>query len=560
MRAGIGGGATGFPQNRLMIFMKSSWACFCANATRVECFMMNAQSFFGEIRSRIPGWHRPREGTGAPARFADPDARDDAMARGEDGAETANAARTFSLRQKISLLFVVVGVLLLVVLATVAVQSARNGVREEIDASNRIAAQLLERVARLHALGGLDSLAGFLAQTGRIRANEVLLFDRAGNLLYQSPPSRYKAGRDAPAWYAALVTPELREKIIMLPSAILVVVPNPGRAVLDAWDDLRRIFLLEALLLLAADLAIFWMVGRWLAPLVRIEDGLRDIAGGGQHVRLPPLPGREAGALGRTFNRMAQAVEENLEAKKSSAEARARLAAQREFMAVLQSRIEEERAALARELHDEFGQSLTAIRSIAKSLAQHPDLQGSPLLAAAQILYDTAGSSTDALQRMIPRLRPVQLEGMGLADALRDLIGELRLRQGLQAGPAAPRYELIIAAPLPVLPEAVELTAYRIAQEALNNAARHANASLVVLLVELVPFHGLQGGALRMTVSDNGRATDGEGELALARPGHYGVLGMRERAEQLGGSITFRRRQGGGLEVDLLLPLERDSV
>jgi two-component system sensor histidine kinase UhpB len=537
--------------------------------------MMNAQSFFGEIRSRIPGWRWPREGVGPPVRFADTDALDDAMARAEDGAETVNAGRTFSLRQKISLLFVVVGVLLLAVLATVSVQAARNSVREEIDASNRIAAQLLERVALLHALGGLHGLAGFLAETGRIRANEVLLFDRAGTLLYQSPPSTYKAGRDAPAWYAGLVTPELRAKIIMLPGARLVVVPNPSRAVLDAWDDLRRIFLLEALLLLAADLAILWIVGRWLAPLVRIEDGLREIAGGGQDVRLPPLPGREAGALGRTFNRMAQAVEENLEAKKSSAAAQARLAAQREFTAVLESRMEEERAALARELHDEFGQSLTAIRSIAKSLAQHPDLQGSPLRTAAQVLYETAGSSADALQRMIPRLRPIQLEGMGLADALRDLIGELDLRQGLQASPAAPRYELAIATPLPALAEAVELTAYRIAQEALNNAARHAEASLVVLRVDVVEFHGLEGGALRMTVSDNGRATDGrathgratdgrathgEGELVLARPGHYGVLGMRERAEQIGGNITFRRRQGGGLEVEVILPLERSGA
>jgi signal transduction histidine kinase len=149
---------------------------------------------------------------------------------------------------------------------------------------------------------------------------------------------------------------------------------------------------------------------------------------------------------------------------------------------------------------------------------------------------------------------------MGLADALRDLIGEQDLRQGLQASQAALRYELAIATPLPALAEAVELTAYRIAQEALNNVARHAGASLVVLRVEVVEFHGLQGGALCMTISDNGRATHGEGELVLARPGHYGVPGMRERAEQIGGSITFRRRQGGGLEVEVILPLERGGA
>jgi two-component system sensor histidine kinase UhpB len=480
------------------------------------------------------------------------------------GERLASGRLAMSLRLKINIVFAAVGVLLLAVLALVAVQSARSSVREEIDASNRIATQLLERVVRLHALGGLDGLAGFLADTGRIRANDIALFDDAGALLYASPPSRYKAGRDAPAWYAALVTPALTAKVISLPGARLVIAPNPSRSVLDAWDELRRIFMVEALVLLTADLAIFWMVGRWLAPLVLIQRGLRDIAQGHHHARLPPLPGKEAGGLGRTFNNMAQAVEENLEAKKTSLEAQARLAAQREFTALLQARIEEERAALARELHDEFGQSLTAIRSIAKSLVQHAALQGSPMQGAAQILYDTAGSSADALQRMIPRLRPVQLEGMGLGDALRDLVAELRLHQALQAdqssaaaGPAL-RYDLVLETVLPALPEGVEMTAYRIAQEALTNVARHSGASVAVLRA------GVADGILRMTVSDNGPgdalAASKDGALELARHGHYGIPGMCERAQGLGGSMAFRRSPQGGLEVELILPLAKETA
>jgi two-component system sensor histidine kinase UhpB len=482
--------------------------------------------------------------------------------------EPADGSPGLSLRQKINLVFAAVGVMLLAVLAIVAVQSARNSVREEIDASNRIATQLLERVVRLHALGGLDGLAGFLAETGRIRANDIVLLDEAGVVLYQSPPSRYKAGRDAPGWYAALVTPALRAKIISLPGARLVIAPNPSRSVLDAWDELRQIFMVEALVLLTANLAIFWMVGRWLAPLVRIQQGLRDIARGRHHARLPPLPGKEAGSLGRTFNAMAQAVEENLEAKKAGAQAQTRLAAQREFTALLEAKIEEERAALARELHDEFGQSLTAIRSIAKSLAQHATLQDSPMQGAAQILYDTAGASADALQRMIPRLRPLQLEGMGLGDALRDLVGELRLHQALQTGPvrdhdpatpeSALRYELVFETPLPALPEELELSAYRIAQEALTNVARHARAGLAVLRV------GVADGALRMTVSDDGCGA-GPGSAddvapLLARPGHYGIPGMRERAESLGGAVSFHRNEGGGLRVEVILPLRREEA
>jgi len=444
-----------------------------------------------------------------------------------------------SLRVKINLIFSGLTVLIFAVLMAVEVAGTRASVREEMEASSRIASQLLGRISHFYARNMMPELVAFLRDTGRVRANDIRLYDTNGELLYQSPPSLYKAGRDAPAWYAALVRPPPTERSIDLDGARLVLTANPTRAILDGWDNLFDILFSQFLLLLLADLVLFWLVGRWLAPLERIERGLREIEQGDHQVRLPPLQGKEAGEMGRAFNRMAQAVEDNIQVRQASAEAQARLDAQREFTMLLHARIEEERAAIARELHDELGQSLTAIRSIAKSMMQHPDVVGGPLERHAKMLFDTAGMTSDAMRRLIPRLRPIQLEGMGLVDAIRDLLTET------QQNHSEVRFELSVEREgLPALDDQLELTAYRIVQEAVTNVVRHSGASRAMVVI------GVEGSALKITIADNGKGAE-----TLQREGHYGVRGMQERAAAFGGDIVFGRGADGGLAVRVTLPL-----
>lgn len=445
-----------------------------------------------------------------------------------------------SLRVKINLIFSGLTVLIFAVLMAVEVAGTRASVREEMEASSRIASQLLGRISHFYARNMMPELVAFLRDTGRVRANDIRLYDTNGELLYQSPPSLYKAGRDAPAWYAALVRPPPTERSIDLDGARLVLTANPTRAILDGWDNLFDILFSQFLLLLLADLVLFWLVGRWLAPLERIELGLREIEQGDHHVRLPPLQGKEAGEMGRAFNRMAQAVEDNIQVRQASAEAQARLDAQREFTMLLHARIEEERAAIARELHDELGQSLTAIRSIAKSMMQHPDVVGGPLERHAKMLFDTAGMTSDAMRRLIPRLRPIQLEGMGLVDAIRDLLTET------QQNHAEVRFELSVEREgLPALDDQLELTAYRIVQEAVTNVVRHSGASRAMVAI------GVEGDALKITIADNGKGAE-----SLQKEGHYGIRGMQERAAAFGGDIVFGRGADGGLAVRVTLPLK----
>ena len=465
-----------------------------------------------------------------------------AVATPNDGVYADVGSAGLSLRRKIELIFAVLTLLVLGVFLSVEVQGNRNSIREEMEASHRISTQLLGRVGASYRQHNLGDFALFLKQAGRVRASEVSLIDSAGTVLYNSPPPTYKAGRFAPDWYTSLVAPQIRPTVIMLNGGKLHITINPSRAVLDSWDDLKTVLISQGLLLLLTDLLVFWLVGRWLSPLERILYGLRQMEAGQHSSRLPPLPGKEIGEMGRAFNHMAQAVEESMQVRQAGAEAQARLLAQRESTQILNARIEDERAALARELHDELGQSLTAIRSIAKSLLQNPQIRGSSAEPAIALLFDTAGTTSDAMHRMIPRLRPLQLDGMGLTDAVRDMVSDFQ-----QKHPQI-RVALRFLQALPVLPDVLEISAFRIVQEALTNVVRHANASRVDLVFSLLNGPLPQ---LDILVRDNGAAV----VSALLREGHFGVRGMQERAESLDGSVRFAAGVDGGLEVRVRLPL-----
>ena len=460
---------------------------------------------------------------------------------GRDRGRGRGIGISISLRRKIELIFIVLTLLVMSIFLTVEIQGNRSSIREEMEASHRISTQLLSRVGNTFNRQTMPDFAEFLRQTGRVRASEVMLLDDIGAVLYASPPPTYKAGRFAPDWYTAMVAPKIRPTVIYLDGGKLQITVNPSRAVLDSWDDLKTILISQGLLFFVADVLVFWLVGRWLAPLDTILRGLRQIEAGDHHFRLPGLAGKEVGEMGRAFNRMAQAVEENMQVRQAGAEAQARLVAQRESTQMLNARIEDERAALAHELHDELGQSLTAIRSIAKSLQQHPEVRalGGSIERAAQLLFETAGTTSDAMHRMIPRLRPIKLDGMGLTDAVRDMVSDLRMQH------PALRFNLQLETSLPVLPDVVEITAFRIVQEALTNVVRHSGATQADVRI------ALQDNALDIVVADNGQAV----VTSLLRPGHYGVRGMQERAESLGGVVQFTAAEGGGLAVQVRLPL-----
>lgn len=261
-------------------------------------------------------------------------------------------------------------------------------------------------------------------------------------------------------------------------------------------------------------------IRRTLAPLTRFAAKLQDVdLAEGRQITLDPADETpELVALADAFNEMLARLREERRAG-----SRAALLAQ-----------ERERLRIARSLHDEAGQTLTAVAlEIERAAADGADADPSQLTAIAAQVHDTL----DEIRRISRELRPEALDDLGLVNALIALSSRVARQGGIQV-------ERDLSAQLPELAEDLELVVYRIAQEALTNVLRHSGARhcLVRLAVE--------SGDLVLEVAD-----DGVG-IAAERGGEtIGIQGMRERAMLVGGRLRVAPRPGGGTAVLLRAPL-----
>jgi two-component system sensor histidine kinase UhpB len=198
---------------------------------------------------------------------------------------------------------------------------------------------------------------------------------------------------------------------------------------------------------------------------------------------------------------------------------------------------EAERHRIAQELHDEVGQSLTAVLL---GLKQAIDVATPEVAAELVMVRDTTRTSLEEVRRISQRLRPGVLADLGLLNSLSSLASDLTARTGISVDRG-------FLPGLPLLTPEAELVVYRVAQEALTNVARHAHANKVEL--------GLtrRGDRLVMRVADDGV---GAGKAAAGA----GVQGMRERAQMVGGHLEVRAREGRGTEVLLEIPILEPSA
>jgi two-component system sensor histidine kinase UhpB len=445
------------------------------------------------------------------------------------------------LRTRLNLVVAALSAAFVIVLIAAEVQSTRNSVREEIEAANRVASQLLGRLVGVYSqVGGPDLVLQFLQQLGRVRANEVSLQSATGEVLYQSPPAIYKAGREAPVWFAHLLAPQPAKYTFPLRGGVqLVVQAQPSRSVLDAWDDVTRLASLAAAMFIVVNALAFWSVKRALEPFPVIADGLERIQQGDLAFRLPSLAGNEAHAIGAAFNRMAQAVQDKVLAERKAHDAEARLEERREMASLADQRVEEERRLIAHELHDEFGQSVTAIRSLALAIASRGGVRDPATGEVARLISEEAARLYDAMHGLIPRLSPLSLDTLGLAATLESLVRDWQRRH--------PSIALSLRQELPIeLGPSIALAIYRVVQEGLINALRHAQASRVDIAVQCDVRR------IVATVID-----DGIGLAAdwAARPGHFGLRGLADRVQQLGGTFTIGNSEGRGVCLAADIPL-----
>jgi signal transduction histidine kinase len=198
---------------------------------------------------------------------------------------------------------------------------------------------------------------------------------------------------------------------------------------------------------------------------------------------------------------------------------------------------EQERRALARELHDEVGQALTAVK-MDIGIALRADVEPR-VRSALEEARDLSENTLRSVRDMSQLLHPSALDDFGLPATLTAYLRNFSHRTGIRAHLA----ETLDARLAPD----IEVCVYRIVQEALSNVARHSGATACTVSLNS------GGGVLRLVIEDNGRGVD----PAALRPtsgGGLGLIGMRERAQALGGTFTIRQREGGGTILAVTLP------
>ena len=245
-------------------------------------------------------------------------------------------------------------------------------------------------------------------------------------------------------------------------------------------------------------------------------------------------------------NNLSRLVPALLHAVDAAETRRARVKADRDLVASkqrlhelaqhLQTSVEHERAAIAREIHDDVGGSLTALKFDLAWIARH---SSSPqIVSRVQSAIETVTHAVESSQRIMHNLRPAILE-QGLVAALHWIALRFERRTGIECQIRLPKQ-------LPELPAGVPLVAYRTAQEALTNISKHAQATRVRIDLSLA------GGVISLEISDNGRGLSQE-DLAKARS--FGIRGLHERATTVGGWIDLSSGSQGTTLI-LSVPLD----
>jgi two-component system, NarL family, sensor histidine kinase UhpB len=299
--------------------------------------------------------------------------------------------------------------------------------------------------------------------------------------------------------------------------AVFVLIASPA-TVSNPIKRSELVALLAGLVVtLAVDLLLLRLV---LSPLRRLAALMGDIdpMRPGQRAPVRNWMSTEMIALSRAFNTML----DRLESERRESAHRA-LAAQ-----------ESERLRVAHELHDEIGQSLTAVALRAERAAGELPGRAAAQTQALEEIVEAVHHSLDDVRRIARELRPEALDDLGLIDALISLC----LRMERQGGRRVLRE---LQGPLPPLSPEIELVIYRVAQEALTNAFRHADASQVRVALKRAGDEDLV-----LSVADDGRG------LPTPMPAQAtGLAGMRERAILVGGLLELHSSVGAGLEVRL---------
>lgn len=303
-------------------------------------------------------------------------------------------------------------------------------------------------------------------------------------------------------------------------AGLVVTAADPDAALRRAWREISTV--VEVAVMMAAGIALLaaLMIGHALLPARAIIEALRGLEQGQLSLRLGKFRSTEFNHIASAVNRLAAAL------RQTTSE---RLALTVRLFQVQ----EEERRAIARDLHDEFGQALAATSALAAVIENNAMPDRPDIVRDARAIAKTQGQMMETLRSTLVRLRSQSIEEVGLEASLRQLINDFNAQTN-----NATVFRLHMAGRLAELHERVAIDVYRIVQECLTNASKHGRPSEVNVRLERCADDNPH---LALTIED-----DGGGDISRIQTsvGH-GILGIRERLAALGGALSISNASRG---------------
>lgn len=408
---------------------------------------------------------------------------------------------------------------------------ARQSVEHEVQSSFNLAVQLFDLSFKQFAESGqseqdwLDQLSG-LRETRHL---SLALENEQGEqvALFTEPDEDFYA--HLPRWYVYLVMTEPLAVDYMLTlddgrSKRLVLSADPMDEIDEAWQESQAYFWSVIAMIIVIFVAINLVFHSMLKAVRSILTGLRQIESGQYGLNLPQFNISEFDAISTEVSRLSLAL--NAERKNNQALARHSMQIQ-----------EQERRNMSRELHDEMGQSLTAIKAMAVAVRQ----PAADSAAAGTAIIEVCNHLSGVVRSMMRTLHPLSLTDLGLGASLTDLINEWQRRD------SSINMQLAYDERVDSLQPEQAIHVYRIVQECLTNVMRHANATEVMVAVNKNTYD--DGRCLvSIVVEDNGIGKQNNNVQG------FGLLAMRERVESMAGDFKFESVSGIGVRVEAWIP------
>ncbi|MEQ1528037.1 MAG: ATP-binding protein [Methylococcales bacterium] len=440
-----------------------------------------------------------------------------------------------SLRYQINIRILFSSLCILCLGGSIAIWQARNAVNEEVQSSINLAVQLItigfSQVPQT-LMDETDWLPKFnsLKETRHLN---IQLKEPSGQLIsFAHKNQQTEHNEKPPQWFVGLVEgrhPQAQHQITTADGKqlTLLIQANPLDEITEVWQESIAFFSSLFLLTLLTFLAVNVVFNKALKSIEIIVDGLKIIETGHYQQKLPEFTTKEYASIAGAINHMATEL----------------AGAQQQNRALTQHSLEiqeDERQRLAQELHDELGQSLTAIKVMAVTAAH----EKADIKMTTSSIISICDHLITVVRSMMHQLHPLILTELGLKATMEDLVNHWAVRN--------PELKLDIVCPDEVdqLDQKVTIQIFRVLQECITNIVRHAQASKATLGLTIEQQPGL-GKVLKLQVTDNGQG----GAPETIKTG-FGLLGMRERINSLGGDFTIQTQPQQGMRIIATIPLK----